>query len=169
MNPVAEIRRVGDLTQAELAERGGTSQPTIAAYESGRTSPTLRTLRRLAGAAGLEVAMQFVPTMTREDRRSLAWHREISRKLIEDGDSVMAKARVNVEIMLDANPGAAPLLLAWKQILRGPVSAILAILADSGVAARESRAVTPFAGVLSARERRDVLLAFRDQEYRDES
>ena len=44
-------RRLG-LTQKELAERAGTSQPVISAYETGRRDPTTRTLRRLIAAAG---------------------------------------------------------------------------------------------------------------------
>ena len=45
-------RRLSGLTQAELAERAGTSQPVISAYENGRRDPTTRTLRRLVAAAG---------------------------------------------------------------------------------------------------------------------
>jgi transcriptional regulator with XRE-family HTH domain len=47
------------LSQAELAERAGTSQPVISAYENGHRSPSMRTLRRLVAAAGerLEVRL----------------------------------------------------------------------------------------------------------------
>nr|WP_274607945.1 helix-turn-helix transcriptional regulator [Thiorhodovibrio winogradskyi] len=40
------------LSQAEVAERMGTSQSTIARLESGRTLPSLRTLERYASATG---------------------------------------------------------------------------------------------------------------------
>ena len=53
MNAIRLLRDLGNLTQAELAEAAGTSQPTIAAYEAGRKSPTLRTLRRLAEGQAL--------------------------------------------------------------------------------------------------------------------
>lgn len=45
-------RRRKGLSQAELAERAGTNQPVISAYENGRRDPTTRTLRRLVAAAG---------------------------------------------------------------------------------------------------------------------
>ena len=67
MNAVRELRRTADLTQAELARAAGTSQPTIAAYESGRKSPSLRTLSRMARAVGLKAVVVFPPAMTRED------------------------------------------------------------------------------------------------------
>ena len=55
MNLVARLRRSAGLTQAALAELAGTSQPTIAAYETGTKRPNLRTLQRLASAVGLGV------------------------------------------------------------------------------------------------------------------
>lgn len=45
-------RRRQGLTQAELAERAGTSQPVISAYERSHRDPTTTTLRRLLAAAG---------------------------------------------------------------------------------------------------------------------
>ena len=78
---VHEIRRSAGLTQAELARAAGTSQPTVAAYESGGKSPTWRTLERLAASVPAELAVRVVPAMTREDRRSLAWHRAVVRHL----------------------------------------------------------------------------------------
>ena len=56
-------RRRGGLSQAELAERAGTSQPVISAYENGRRDPTTRTLRRLVAAAGgrLELRLAVEP------------------------------------------------------------------------------------------------------------
>jgi transcriptional regulator with XRE-family HTH domain len=44
------------LTQAELAQRAGTSQATISAYEHGRKAPSVETLARLLGAAGTRLA-----------------------------------------------------------------------------------------------------------------
>lgn len=47
------------LTQAELAERMGTSQSAIARMESGKAAPSLTTLRRLAKATGLKLEISF--------------------------------------------------------------------------------------------------------------
>ena len=114
MNPVHDLRRRTGLTQAQLAEAGGTSQPTIAAYESGKKSPTLRTLRRIARAAGLEPFVVLVPATTREDRRSLALHRAIADRLIETPDDVLEKALRNLSLMRNRHPHAHSLLSEWS-------------------------------------------------------
>jgi predicted nucleotidyltransferase/DNA-binding XRE family transcriptional regulator len=49
---IKEARSRAGLTQAELAERAGTSQPTIAAYESGDKVPNASTLERVLAATG---------------------------------------------------------------------------------------------------------------------
>ncbi|MGB5566923.1 MAG: helix-turn-helix transcriptional regulator, partial [Acidimicrobiia bacterium] len=95
MNAVRELRRSADLTPAELARAAGTSQPTIAAYESGRKSPSLRTLSRMARAVGLEAVVVFPPAMTREDRRSLALHRAIADRLKAHLVETLDQARRN--------------------------------------------------------------------------
>jgi len=57
-------RRQSGLTQQMLAERAGTSQAAVSAYESGRRSPSVDTLCRLLGAAGYEVRMRLAPPDT---------------------------------------------------------------------------------------------------------
>jgi transcriptional regulator with XRE-family HTH domain len=52
-------RRQAGLTQQALAERAGTSQAAMSAYESGRRSPSVDTLCRILGAAGFEVRMRL--------------------------------------------------------------------------------------------------------------
>lgn len=49
---VRDARTSAGLTQAELARRSGTSQPAIARYEAGTTSPSVVTLDRVLRAAG---------------------------------------------------------------------------------------------------------------------
>jgi len=49
---IKEARVAARLTQAELARRAGTSQPTIAAYEAGDKIPNASTLERVLGATG---------------------------------------------------------------------------------------------------------------------
>ncbi len=49
---IREARAAAGLTQQELAERAGTSQPAIARYEQGTAVPTLPTLERLLLACG---------------------------------------------------------------------------------------------------------------------
>ena len=57
-------RREAGMTQQALADRAGTSQAAVSAYESGRRSPSVDTLCRLLGAAGFEVRMRLAPPDT---------------------------------------------------------------------------------------------------------
>jgi DNA-binding XRE family transcriptional regulator len=54
-NLIEIARRSAGLTQEELARRGGTSRPTVSAYEHGRKSPGLATAARLLQEAGFEL------------------------------------------------------------------------------------------------------------------
>ena len=65
MNVIRELRRQAGLTQAQLAAAAGTSQPTIAAYESGTKSPRVRTLWRIARSVGLEPVISYELAFTR--------------------------------------------------------------------------------------------------------
>ena len=51
-------RRRASLSQAALAERAGTSQATISAYESGRKIPSVETFSRLLAATGSRLAVE---------------------------------------------------------------------------------------------------------------
>jgi transcriptional regulator with XRE-family HTH domain len=164
MNVVLDLRRTAGLTQAELARAAGTSQPTIAAYESGRKSPTLNTLARIARSAGLEAVVIFPPAMTREDRRSLALHRAIAHHLAADPAGTVDRARHNLSVMQDRNPRADDLLDEWYGILSHPVEAIINAMLDTSQRARDLRKVTPFAGVLGPEERTRAYRAFARQD-----
>ena len=53
-----DARRRAGLSQAALAERTGTSQATISAYESGRKQPSVDTLSRLLAAMDQRLTVQ---------------------------------------------------------------------------------------------------------------
>lgn len=52
-------RREARLTQAELAQKIGTTQSAIARLEAGRISPSITTLRRYAEATGHQLRVSF--------------------------------------------------------------------------------------------------------------
>jgi DNA-binding XRE family transcriptional regulator len=58
---VIEARTRAKLTQAELADKMGTSQSTVARLESGKAAPSLSTLRRIAKATGTRLEISFEP------------------------------------------------------------------------------------------------------------
>ncbi len=65
---VRVARQRAGVSQAELAERAGTSQPSIARLEQGHVSPTVVSLDRIARALGSELVIDFEPLA---DDRSL--------------------------------------------------------------------------------------------------
>lgn len=162
MNWIRLLRERAALTQAALARAGGTSQPTVAAYEAGRKSPTVSTVQRLARALGLDAAVTYHPPLSREERRSLALHRGIAARMRADPERVLTQARHNLARMM-ARAESQP-LREWEVLLDRPVQALLPLLTDLDPWARELRHVTPFAGVLSAEERAAVYRAFADAE-----
>ncbi len=98
--------------------------------------------------------------LTREERRSLALHSAIAERLRDDPVPTLALARANLARMCELNPGATQLLREWKVLLDRPLSALRPLLTDRSEWARELRHVTPFGGVLTARERTAVYRAF---------
>ena len=58
---VIGARTHADLSQAELAQRMGTSQSAIARLESGRVKPSTRTLEKLAAATGMRLRIVLEP------------------------------------------------------------------------------------------------------------
>lgn len=72
MDVGAELRKArtaAGLSQAELAERAGTTQSTISAYESGRKEPGVSTLERLLGVVG--VSLRISPGVSPARRPSV--------------------------------------------------------------------------------------------------
>jgi transcriptional regulator with XRE-family HTH domain len=80
---VYQLRTEAGLTQAELAQRMGTTQSAIARMEGGGTRPTLETLEKLAVAVGGELVVGVGEHLS--DNRSIA-------KLVRDGHAVIRRA-----------------------------------------------------------------------------
>ncbi|MGY6496633.1 MAG: helix-turn-helix domain-containing protein [Microcella sp.] len=59
--PLAALRRLTAISDAELSRRSGTSRSTIHRIDAGTVHPTLRTLRELAIAAGLDIDVTYRP------------------------------------------------------------------------------------------------------------
>ena len=56
-----KARADSGLTQAEIAQRMGTTQSAVARLESGRSRPSTRTLRKFAEATGMKLRFVFEP------------------------------------------------------------------------------------------------------------
>lgn len=92
----------------------------------------------------------------RAEERSLALHREVARRLVED-PAVVARARERVRGWLADDSAARGWATVWLEELDRPVSEIASLLCDPGPRARALRQCSPFAGVLGPRERWTVL------------
>jgi len=67
------LRERRGLTQVQLAQRAGLSQPMIAKLESGKMKNyELRTLVRVAAALGVEVKVTFAPARRTRSRKKAA-------------------------------------------------------------------------------------------------
>ncbi len=80
---IRDARRMGYLTQRELAERVGTSQSAIASLERGDANPTVETLARCAEAAGfsLHVSLEPLPVADAVVER---YKRDVDRTLLRE-------------------------------------------------------------------------------------
>ena len=149
------------MTQQELADAAGTSQPTVAAYESGAKSPTWRTVERIASSVGLACYPTVGTALTRDQGRSLFLHAAIAKELVARGTEVLDIARENIFRMRSANPHASPLLDEWEWILQGAFNQIAAYMLDPSDHGRDLRQVSPFAGVLAPAQRVAAYRSFR--------
>ncbi|MCK6527301.1 helix-turn-helix transcriptional regulator [Myxococcota bacterium] len=58
---IRAAREQAGVSQAELAERVGTNQPSIARVESGKVTPKIDFLDRIARALGMHLEVRLVP------------------------------------------------------------------------------------------------------------
>lgn len=109
------------------------------------------------------MAVDFIPCMTREDRRSLVFHRAIAELVERDAKPAIGRARHNLARLREAHPHATQLLERWRDWLELPPSRLVANMLDPRPYAREMRQVSPFSGMLSAQERARILRRFRSE------
>lgn len=83
---IRNARRAAGLSQAALARRAGTSQPTLAAYEAGRLVPRLDTLSRLLDASGHQLEVGAAPTVRRGAVPITDVTRQVRKILATEGD-----------------------------------------------------------------------------------
>ncbi|GEM_PF-1186125 len=56
-----KVRRSRKLTQRELADMTGITQPDISRLENGRANPSVKTLKNIADGLGMKLRIDFVP------------------------------------------------------------------------------------------------------------
>jgi hypothetical protein len=95
------------------------------------------------------------------DARSLAMHCVIARKVARD-PSLLDVARRNLSAWKMARAGLAPHFLhEWSRLLTRPLTEILGFITSSDEVSTRLRQSSPFAGVLTAQQRKAIFDAFR--------
>lgn len=67
---IALARRHAGITQCELAEAAGLSQPYVSQLERNIKTPSLEALERIAAATGLELSVSFRAPADEGEKRS---------------------------------------------------------------------------------------------------
>lgn len=112
------------------------------------------------------------PELTREQEKSLWLHRAILGRLMLEPTNVLDTARKNIQNwkrVHRADGMSAHYLDVWERIIDSGVDAVVPVLTGTDQTSSELRQNTPFAGLLSDVERRQVLRSFREhrsQEHR---
>lgn len=142
-------------TQSLLARLSGVAQPKVSAYESGRESPTTKTLAKLLDACDSELRLAGRRTppaqMSRGARRSLENHRRIAAALLSDETNrraFVSQARVVLAAARSANPFGDLWHDGWSDLLDGPLDELVGALVGEDTYSIELRANSPFVGLV---------------------
>lgn len=90
-----------------------------------QSRPPFARSRKRRAPWGLELHVTFVPAMTREDRRSLAFHRAIAARLADDPKPALNRARHQLRLLALHHQHAAPLLRRWRGWMGLPVAELI--------------------------------------------
>ncbi len=80
---LARARAAAGLSQAEVADRCGTTQSAIARLERGETNPTIATLARVAAAAGCAISIELTP-LSHADPVVDRYKQDVDRTLLRE-------------------------------------------------------------------------------------
>lgn len=149
---VAKILGTTTRHVVNLCLRGELPYSMVGTHRRIRRSDAEALAGRAAGNAG--------GPMTHDQLRALWLHRAVAGKVATDPVQVLTQAEATARRLLAREPDGAPWLRQWLSVIgRGP-EAVMRTLVSTDPLARELRANSPFAGVLSASERAAILASF---------
>jgi excisionase family DNA binding protein len=152
------------ITTGEAAKLLGTSrQHVVDLCDRGDLSFRTVGKHRRVSRTDLEVLSARTQRLTRDQLRSLWIGNAVAGKLVRDPDRVLGLARRNLAQLraVHTRGQGARWLAEWGTILGGPVERVLETLTSRTPRARELRQNSPFAGVLTEKERTEILAAFQ--------
>ncbi len=97
------------------------------------------------------------------EERSLAYHRRVADILARDS-TLLDETRARVRGWLEGGPVPEVLARKWVRVLERPVAEVVEAIVEDSEAARELRQVSPFAGLIKARERWRIWRDVRDRQ-----
>ncbi len=113
---------------------------------------------------GIGGIVQAMKSHTAIDLRSLAFGEAIVARLRQD-PALVRRAEATLARWLDScSPQVRPALLEWQSVIKGSRDEIEALLMDASERGVRLRQSNPFAGVLSQRERLDILRQFESHD-----
>ena len=114
---------------------------------------------RLVDVLRLKEGEETAGKLTRDQVRSLWLHQPVARRLVTDPERTLRRARVNLRRLTAAHPRgvAARWLGEWARLLDGPVDELLEAMTSRSERGCELRQNSPFAGLLTQRERARIL------------
>jgi len=151
-------------TQSTLARMSGVRQPTISQILSGRIGVSDDQVRRLLSCMGYKLEVVRRPVghrLTRSEERSWRLHRRISSHLTRGSLSEWSAIIRNNLVRLESGSRGEPHLSnlrEWRRLLDDEeLLGLHRVLTGLDRHSIEMREVSPFGGVLSQEERRQVL------------
>lgn len=107
------------------------------------------------------------PVLSRDELEQLWLHQAIAARFTAQPAAVLATAEINIRRLRRLHPGGSEWewLDRWEVLLAGEPAAVLDALTSPAQYAVRLRAASPFAGVLSERERRAVLDALAESRH----
>lgn len=60
MNEMLKLRSEAGISQSQLSQKTGITQPDISKLENGKANPSIATLKKVAGAFGKRLQVQFI-------------------------------------------------------------------------------------------------------------
>ena len=152
------------ITTGQAAKLLGTSRQHVVDLCDRGDLPfrTVGTHRRVS-CIDVEELSARTQRLTRDQLRSLWLGNAIAGKLVRDPARVLHLAHRNLaQLQAVHTRGQGTRWLAeWDTILRGPIELVLDTLTSRTPRARELRQNSPFAGVLTEKERAEILVAFQ--------
>jgi excisionase family DNA binding protein len=136
----------------DLCERGDLPFTTIGKH---------RRVRR----TDIEAIRTRTQRMSRDQQRSLWLSYAIAGRVVENPEKCVSLAKENLNMMRKSRKGEAQKwLMEWDRLLNGSTGELLAALTSKSPRGRELRQNSPFAGVLSQNERRQLLKSWSQRQ-----